>query len=1091
MSKQTIKNAARRTLSLVLCLCMAFSGLTLPAYAAEGGGRPYVVTHHHVDGSQVVENFAIPYNDKPKDVIADPREGEAFAGVSISAGYEAVEVVPYDETSNIVAKVYGDGNESNHVPGVRQVKIDVLYRSTTLKQGDEFKNGEEASVNNEQDTYLCTEEGDRQNQWIYNTSAGLHTNKTATALDDGRTFDVKLENWFTGANTADVSMILDASGSMAFFAADESKAVSVNNTELVPDDKLNTLLDQDTVNQILSRNNTDNSSLSYSEYNYYVYDSRVNTAEYVPLGYWNGSDGTATASEAVTNGLVAAYHFDEDAELKNSANLDDKGDAKYVKREGSDESYSETEVTDAPNIIQKGALTLYDTTSSFKGVNLLLSPTSELDKECTISFAVQVSNTAQNAAGKDTVSEEKGILDGDNYALRLPGHNILHVEGSDGEKYYDIVRPTTGARARVRWYKNRGYIGDTANKGEGLNTNNTSSINGVFNNADEWVIVTYVIKDGVLDAYINGAKDSKYGGINNTISLVEGDEEFTLKGKKIFLGGQNYSGDSKLLVDEVYLYDRALSAGEVALLATRSENNVDKPKSQAPVGCAVLPGGAKMKVSNLDDLTVGSCAGWYYVNSSSDLSEIATYGSAKDLHPVLTSEMEHSGDAGGWGEGSEYFGPGETSGEAAGQGIGNKILKDETNGLKDGPCAFYVDSSRKLHCIFSADNKSLWDSVVYQKADSERIKAEQLQRAIDQFATQLNTNSPDSRLSAVRFSAKGFEDNLSQLVLLDWTNDPSACAGILSLDQSDTFSGFETSERGRLQYNYVLTGGTYTRTGVAAFENYLKGNSGEGREDANKYAEGDNNDLFESVKAAVEEDYAGHITAGITIPTGGTESQYVAESEVTDGVVFHLGTVESAKPTREEMAEALEAWLKEEMHSGVQNTTNEDIYKMLAEYLNDRLGIVQVSTESLAPVHVTLNATKTLTNGVLIPSKTPETGEPGTTEAKYEFTFTITPDNANDKNTDPIQGEIKGFETLTRAVTVPDAEEHWAGVLVELFRDWVYTTPGTYTYQVQEAQGDPVLGLKYDTAERTVTVTVTENAVNGRLEATITVQRWL
>ena len=61
---------------------------------------------------------------------------------------------------------------------------------------------------------------------LYNTSSGLHTDKTVYATEasgDGisgsREFDVTLESWYGGNATADIGLILNASGSMAFSSA--------------------------------------------------------------------------------------------------------------------------------------------------------------------------------------------------------------------------------------------------------------------------------------------------------------------------------------------------------------------------------------------------------------------------------------------------------------------------------------------------------------------------------------------------------------------------------------------------------------------------------------------------------------------------------------------------------------------------------------------------------------------------------------------------------------------------------------------------------------------------------------------------------
>lgn len=139
---------------------------------------------------------------------------------------------------------------------------------------------------------------------VYNTLEGLHTNKTATALGDGRTFDLDLEAWFGGLNTVDIGLVLDASGSMAF-TAEEPTVINIYDFYKDGSDELDTLeakklsgtgemtsddfLDEEELALLLNPKNTDSSLLGVSGYSYYVYDGRSSTIEYAPLAYWDGS----------------------------------------------------------------------------------------------------------------------------------------------------------------------------------------------------------------------------------------------------------------------------------------------------------------------------------------------------------------------------------------------------------------------------------------------------------------------------------------------------------------------------------------------------------------------------------------------------------------------------------------------------------------------------------------------------------------------------------------------------------------------------------------------------------------------------------
>lgn len=173
----------------------------------------------------------------------------------------------------------------------------------------------------------------------YNTSSGLHTNKTAYVTDgatDGRTYDVELETWYAGEDIADVGFILDASGSMAWttdvieplaFTESQVKALKDAYPNVNWDEYISTYGEGGTaatkflttaqVNMLLNPANTDNTRLSYSEYNYYIYDARSSSDEFVPLGYWGGNLVPKVASSGTDYKILGYYPFD--GSLKNEA----------------------------------------------------------------------------------------------------------------------------------------------------------------------------------------------------------------------------------------------------------------------------------------------------------------------------------------------------------------------------------------------------------------------------------------------------------------------------------------------------------------------------------------------------------------------------------------------------------------------------------------------------------------------------------------------------------------------------------------------------------------------------------------------------
>ena len=86
--------------------------------------------------------------------------------------------------------------------------------------------------------------------------------------------------------------------------------------------------------------------------------------------------------------------------------------------------------------------------------------------------------------------------------------------------------------------------------------------------------------------------------------------------------------------------------------------------------------------------------------------------------------------------------------------------------------------------------------------------------------------------------------------------------------------------------------------------------------------------------------------------------------------------------------------------------------------------------------------------------------------ADQTFTFTLTP------------GEGAPGETQTKTITTKDGSGSAS------FDEIEYTEVGEYTYTVVEAKGDAA-GFTYDTTEYTVTVKITDNPEEGKLEAEV------
>ncbi len=220
------------------------------------------------------------------------------------------------------------------------------------------------------------------------------------------------------------------------------------------------------------------------------------------------------------------------------------------------------------------------------------------------------------------------------------------------------------------------------------------------------------------------------------------------------------------------------------------------------------------------------------MNSTSTLSTVRALGTGKEFRPVEAYEKKTSRKD----ELQFYSEAGAESdiGHDGASGPSVTSASEEGAFTKTGPCKFYLiedDSDNyKLGCVFCPESHRLSYSYVYRKEDSGKIKKEVLQETLGNFVNELDRKSPDSEVSAVRFSTyKALQENkLSHLVMLDWTNNPKESTAVLNLKRGDgSATAYETSKSdegktGIDQYNYVMTGGTNVQSGLEAFQTYLE-----------------------------------------------------------------------------------------------------------------------------------------------------------------------------------------------------------------------------------------------------------------------------
>ncbi len=280
-----------------------------------------------------------------------------------------------------------------------------------------------------------------------------------------------LESWFAGSNLADVGLILDASGSMAFvsdFNSDKDKEKAIVRVDSKQKSALDELgdgtpwLTKEQVDYILEleSNKTSNSLLDYGDYTYFVYDGRESTKEYVPLGYWDGeisSEDEIKKIKTLEDGLIGKYTFgDQDSpdnrNLKNSApEATDEDKAEVLN--GTSTFYSNSGK-------QKACIQLYKNNSK---ADYLLDAVLENSKTFTISFALKWNNADL-------------ARDHDQNIFYIGDEKMSREEG----EYYALFRGTRSSGDSGRWLRledKNGNVLEIDTKKINVGTTKTEALN--------------------------------------------------------------------------------------------------------------------------------------------------------------------------------------------------------------------------------------------------------------------------------------------------------------------------------------------------------------------------------------------------------------------------------------------------------------------------------------------------------------------------------------------------------------------------------------------------------------------------------------
>lgn len=787
-------------------------------------------------------------------------EAERFVGFSVSSGHGAVtygkeEPKPSDDTgSNETLKITYDkyiylvkahafylrggklveGN-SDVVDGLKEdgdPEVDSVWVYVYTEEGANaiadategaFVPSKKKDANNNNIKYVkkgdeknlpdnCKDsKTDKPNSYVelkkfYSTTRGLHTDKTATAKDDGRTFDVELEAWYTEKVPPQIGLILDASGSMVA-AVDEPERIQLTD-EQINDLKINKVeqgidpnswndyfLTDEVLGQILNKRYTDNSALSVNAYSYYV-----NSANgYDPIGYWEGVVEQWTGKDFVfekntqTDVVRGWPNAHSDLHMSNNGGLHTSG------QDGNNAQSATGIVLDA---VPKG-------------------------KNFTISFNLVTSASGDPSVGNRKIAE------------------LLYIGPMSGSTanggYYRLFRDMGGSSGRLRGNQNpdrTGWVTD---------------IDGVFGKTATRR-VTLVFSNGTVTSYIDGS----VGTSARSCKLSE-DIRIIINGI-----GDSYTG-APIYIDDLYVFNTALSAEQVAdvenlksdLIGWYEFANSGNPDPNDKSGNNNGNGSRYWLYNSIYDKGSGDTAPEHYASKLTEQLNITNSSStvptlAKTLDRKLLGAINLSGnytnngqkvaaasglvDAGWYfithaGAFSDYYVSAETGKRLTGITTAGLKINDDIDGkgsqaeyttAANTPIRFYIDSEGYLRCFFSTSGISNADntncSYVYDLEDMQYTRAEALQRALGVFVTQLREKSPGSRVSAVRFSSSDIANaNLNQLVIQNWTNSASESAIMLSLRRGN--GGATDSVDG--QYNYGLTGATSTWRGFRAYLDYL------------------------------------------------------------------------------------------------------------------------------------------------------------------------------------------------------------------------------------------------------------------------------
>ena len=814
-------------------------------------GSAYVDKIDHDSGIIILSTNALKKDDDD--------DAEYFSSYSVSAGHDAVSTIQDSDILTITYKpdihlvkahafytkntievdtgveddtvfgsieTGGSGNTSQDSDEYDTATV-YTYKSTgsTYKASDIVKDGDGKPITTGGTLPDGVDLGDVELTKFYDTGAGLHTDKTSTAVEDDssyvdndgnlatRTFNLDLEVWNSEGYAPQIAMVLDASGSMGF-ASGELTVIDVN--AIIAD---------------LNANGKTNEAAALSAKIGSGFTKQVNFPQRDHLiGYYEfqqNSNGNARTwfLNTVSGGDPANY-------WKANGGVDGAKQDHFAKAVAHPSDDSIDFATGQKTLISCGD---YNGVTGWGSVPLNFNDTNGFCLENTTQEALLLEVAPQTAdfTLSFSLNQTKASTNTGRIEILYIGALTGNINNPD---YFHVYRDDADIVAELG-------KGNTLFRLSNLYDGNVSNHT-----------LTFVFKGNTMTAYVDGVAKAtgqslSLAGRNVVFAPFENDIQGTDK--------------QYFYLDNVYLYDTALDGADITYLSSAAGQSLDATvtvenfltaEEQALIlnprhtdnsklsgsGYSYFVYDARSNTAAYTPLgyyadnavapvtpTAGAGAGWYYSSYSGAWN---TYlgGTAKTLQGItagrdFTDTIDFDSTT------VEVAGTGAAPHLDSGEYHGNTGLTYKAESVS--PVKFYIDTQGYLRCLFDTgiSNDSSprhFVSYVYELADSEYIRTESLQRALGLFVTKLDEHSPSARVCAVRFSAKDIPDeDLKKLVLLDWTDDPAVSTGMLSLNWGvGTSSSSTTSDNNVGQYNYGLTGGTVTENGLNAYITTLKNN---------------------------------------------------------------------------------------------------------------------------------------------------------------------------------------------------------------------------------------------------------------------------